>query len=124
MVDSAHSALRPRAVVIERISAVVSSMTFFSIVSGTSSPLPVTGDAAPMFVPGAIRATWPASVRNVPALAAWAPGGETHTITGNGASRMDITMRRVWSSAPPGVCSVMTTASAPSRCAFAIPSSR
>ena len=48
---------------------------------------------------------------NVPALAAWAPGGETHTIVGNGASRRLITMRRVWSSAPPGVFSVMTTAS-------------
>ena len=124
MVDSAHSAFRPRAVVIERISAVVSSMIFLLNVSGTSSPVLVTGDAAPMFVPGAISATWPASVMKVPALAAWAPGGETHTIVGNGASRRLITMRRVWSSAPPGVFSVMTTASAPSRCAFAIPSSR
>ena len=46
-----------------------------------------TGDAAPMFVPGAMQATWPASVMNVPALAAWPPGGATHTIVGNGASR-------------------------------------
>jgi hypothetical protein len=46
IVDSAHSALRPRAVVIERISAVVSSTTFFSNVVGTSPPVLVTGDAA------------------------------------------------------------------------------
>ena len=51
-----------------------------------SSPWPPTGVAAPMFVPGAIIATWLASVMNVPALAARAPDGVTHTIVGSGAS--------------------------------------
>ena len=42
-----------------------------------SPPDPLTGCAAPMFVVGAIAATWPARVMKVPADAARAPGGET-----------------------------------------------
>ena len=40
-----------------------------------------------MFVAGAMYARWAASVMNVPALAARAPEGATHTMTGSGASR-------------------------------------
>ena len=52
---------------------------------------------------------------NVPALAARAPDGETHTMTGSGASSIDDTIRWVASRLPPGVLSWMTTAAAPSR---------
>ena len=89
-----------------------------------SSPPPPTGVAAPMFVPGAISATCPASVMNVPALAARAPDGVTQTIVGSGASSSVETMRWVASRLPPGVFSSITTASAPSRSAWATPSLR
>ena len=48
-------------------------------------PDTLIGDAAPMLVPGAIAAMWPANVMNVPADAAQAPFGETNTITGTSA---------------------------------------
>ena len=52
-----------------------------------SSPPAMTGEAAPMFVPGAISAMLEASVMNVPALAARPPAGATQTIVGTSASR-------------------------------------
>ena len=51
--------------------------TFACIVSPISSPWPPTGLAAPMLLPGAIAATCPASVINVPALPACAALGAT-----------------------------------------------
>ena len=71
--------------------------TFWPSVPGMSSPDPETGDAAPMLVPDAMTATWPASVMNVPALAARAPDGATQTIVGSGGveqARHDL-LRRV-----------------------------
>ena len=47
-----------------------------------SVPSPLIGEAAPMVVPGAIRAMFPARVMNVPALAAKPPAGATQTMTG------------------------------------------
>ena len=123
-VSSAQSAFRPRVSAIERMLATASLRTFWPRSPSMSSPWPPTGVAAPMFVPGAITATWPASVMNVPALAARAPDGVTHTIVGSGASSSVDTMRWVASRLPPGVLSWMTTAVAPSRPAWATPSAR
>ncbi len=89
-----------------------------------SSPDPEIGEAAPMLVPDAITATCPASVMNVPALAARAPDGATQTITGSGASRTLDTIFWVASRLPPGVLSRITTAEAPSPAATAMPSAR
>ena len=89
-----------------------------------SSPEPEIGDAAPMFVPGAITATCAARVMNVPALAARAPDGATQTMVGSGASSRLDTIFCVASRLPPGVLSRMTTAERPSRAAAAIPSAR
>ena len=60
-----------------RTSAVMSSSTLRRSVGGKSSPVPETGDAAPMLVPGAIAAMLAATVTSVPAEAACAPRGET-----------------------------------------------
>ena len=64
------------------------SKIFLRSVSGMSSPLPLTGDAAPMIVAGAISAMLPDRVMNVPALAAMPPAGATQTMTGTPASRI------------------------------------
>ena len=67
-----------------------------------------------MLVPGAIAATWPASVMKVPAEAAHAPRGETNTITGHARvqDRLDDVLGR--RDRPPGVSSSITSAAAPS----------
>ena len=70
-----------------------------------SWPLESIGVAAPMFVPGAIVATWADIVMKVPALAARLPAGPTQTMTGTGELRIDLMISRVASSAPPGVSS-------------------
>ena len=116
-VEIAQSTFRPRASAIERMFAMASFFTFSPMVPVMSSPPEPTGDAAPMFVPGAMYARCEASVMNVPALAARPPLGATHTIVGSGASRSDETMRWVESSAPPGVLSLMITAGEPSSAA-------
>ena len=54
-----------------------SFVIFSSGVPPMSSPPEPTGLAAPITVPGAIAATWPAMVMNVPAEAAWPPDGDT-----------------------------------------------
>ena len=59
----------------------------------------------------------PASVMNVPALAAKPPAGATQTMIGTLASRSVPTMSFVEVRQPPGVLSLMTTAAAPSRSA-------
>jgi hypothetical protein len=82
----AQSTLRSRSSRMPRSRASVSCITFSPSAPSMSSPSPVIGVAAPMLVPGAISATWPAMVMNVPALAARAPGGATQTIVGSGAS--------------------------------------
>ena len=69
--------MRPRSDAMLRTSAVVSSSTLRRSVGGRSSPVPETGEAAPMFVPGAIAAMCAATVTSVPADAACAPLGET-----------------------------------------------
>ena len=46
-----------------------------------------------MFVAGAIAATAPAMVMNVPADAARAPDGATYVTTGSGALRNEVVMR-------------------------------
>ena len=101
-VPTAQSTGRPRSSAMAVMDAMASFMTLSPSVPSMSSPWPPTGVAAPMFVPGAIAATWPASVMNVPALAARPPAGATHTMTGRGASSSAWTMSRVASSEPPG----------------------
>jgi hypothetical protein len=87
------------------------------------SPPPArTGDAAPMFVPGAMTATCEASVMKVPALAARPPAGATQTIVGTLDSSRVPTMLYVASRPPPGVLRRMTTAEAPSSVARPTPS--
>ena len=88
-----------------------------------SPPLASTGCAAPMLVPGAIAATWPDMVMNVPADAAIAPLGATYTITGTFADWMRWTMCSIDDCRPPGVSSLMTTAFASVRSASSMPRS-
>jgi len=73
-----------------------------------------TGLAEPMFVPGAMAATWAARVMNAPALAARLPLGATNTITGTRAASCSLMMSRMDVSRPPGVSSMITRATAPS----------
>ena len=121
---TAQSTGRPRSSAIDVIWAIVSLRTLRPRSPSMSSPCPLIGVAAPTLVAGAIAARCAASVMNVPALAACAPEGPTHTMTGSGASNSAWTMSRVASSEPPGVSSWMTTAGAPSAAAFAMPSRR
>src|SRR6188474_3121453 len=111
------SALRatflPRASASDRAYAAVSDAAFLDIVSSTVSPLPETGCAAPMWVPGAIAATSDASVMMKPADAALPPDGPTKTTTGARDVIMRDTIARVDSSSPPGVRRTNTTMSAP-----------
>ena len=78
---TAHSLFRPRFSTMLSMKATVSFSTFlassFPPSLSTSLPPIDTGCAAPMFVPGAIAATWPESVMKTPAEPAWAPSGET-----------------------------------------------
>jgi len=53
-VETAQSTFRPRVSAIERMFAIASLRTFWPSVPGMSLPLESTGDAAPMFVPGAM----------------------------------------------------------------------
>src|SRR3954454_24270271 len=76
-VDTAQSALWPRAVAIERMLAIASLLTFSPSVPVRSWPPEPTGEAAPMFVPGAMYANAADIVMNVPALAARPPLGAT-----------------------------------------------
>ena len=106
------------------ILAIASFLTFSPSVPPMSVPSPLIGDAAPMLVPGAMRAMFAASVMNVPALAAKPPAGATQTMTGTLDSSSVPTMSFVAVSSPPGVLSLMTTAAAPSSSAWAIESAR
>ncbi len=84
-------------------------MTFFDITSSIW-PIPATGCAAPMLVPGAIAATSAATVMMKPAEAARAPDGPTNTATGVVQLSMLSTICRIELSRPPGV-SMRTTSS-------------
>ena len=84
-----------------------------AIISSTFSPLPATGWAAPMCVPGAIAATSAAIVIRKPADAAREPDGPTNTATGVFAAMIAVLMSRVESTRPPGVRRVMTSSAAP-----------
>jgi len=76
--SSAQRALRPRSSAMARARAAASFTTFASMTSSVSPPPPMpTGCAAPMFVPGAMAATFAARVMNMPADAARAPDGVT-----------------------------------------------
>ena len=90
--SSASFAFRPRPVAHVRASAATSEAIFFAIVSSSFSPLPSTGWAAPMCVPGAIAATSAAIVIRKPADAARLPDGPTKTATGVLADSMRETM--------------------------------
>ncbi len=75
--SSAHCAFRPRAFAIFVIWAAASFSALSRRSPWMSPPELSTGWAAPMFVAGAIAATAPAMVMNVPADAARAPDGAT-----------------------------------------------
>ena len=77
-----------------------------------------TGCAAPIDVPGAIAATWPAIVMKVPADPAQAPCGATYTITGTLALSIAWMMSLVAETRPPGVSSSRISATAPSSAAL------
>ena len=76
-VASKASTFRPRFSAIPRRSAAASSLALTCSVSPKSSPCPPTTAAAPISVTGAIAKIFAAAPINVPALAAWAPEGET-----------------------------------------------
>ncbi len=101
----AHSALRPRFCAMLSLNDAVKFSIFSPITPLTSWPPPATGWAAPMLVPGAIAATWAASVINTPAEPAPAPLGPTQTMTGTCAPSISLTIVRVEVSSPPGVSS-------------------
>ena len=101
---SIHSAFRPRSTASVRAKAAASFSTFLSI-SLSICPPTATGCAAPMFVAGAMAATWAAMVRKTPAEAARAPVGATYTMMGISELRMLWTMERMERSSPPGVFS-------------------
>ncbi len=119
---SASATSRPCRVASERIVAAASCSTFLPIVPSIVSPWPPTGWAAPVLVPGAITATSAAISRKNPAEAACEPLGATQTTTGIGEPSIDVKIRRVESSAPPGVLSSSTKATAPAFSASAIAS--
>jgi hypothetical protein len=80
----AHSTLRWRFFAIASMKDAIRFSAFWSAAegltspSGSGAPPPIpTGCAAPMLEPGAIAATWPASVMKVPAEPAQAPCGAT-----------------------------------------------
>ena len=74
-----------------------------------------------MVVEGAIPATWAAYTMNVPAEAARAPSGDTHTPTGMVECRMSLVIWRIEIICPPGVSSLMSTIAASRRRAWSIP---
>ena len=84
-------------------SPATSDVIFFAIVSSIFSPLPVTGWAAPIWVPGAMAATSAAMVMRKPADAARFPDGPTKTTTGTRDLMMALLISRVESTSPPGV---------------------
>src|SRR5215470_1261004 len=108
---SAQSTLCPRSVASVRAKAAASFSIFLPISFPVSPPM-ATGCAAPMFVAGAMAATWAASVMNTPAEAARAPVGATYTMTGISEFKMVWAMERMERSSPPGVLSRTTRACA------------
>ncbi len=117
---STSATLRFRCAASVRAYPATSDVIFFDIVSSTFSPLPETGCAAPMCVPGAIAAMSAAMVIRKPAEAARFPDGPTNTATGVFARMMALLMSRVESTRPPGVRSVITTSAAPAASAFSM----
>ena len=117
---SAHSTLRSRSFAIDSMKAIVNFSAFSCDTSRRSPsssrwpppPPALTGEAAPMLVPGAMAATWPAMVMKVPAEAAQAPRGDTNTTTGTRALRIAWMMSFVDESRPPGVSSSISRAAA------------
>lgn len=85
--------------------------------SGGASLVIATGCAAPPLVPRAIAATSAATRMNVPADAARAPAGPTHTATGTLEARIPSMISFIALSNPPGVFSSSTTSAAPARSA-------
>jgi hypothetical protein len=120
---AASVTFRFRASASVRAYAAASAAAFFAIVSSAFSPVPGTGCAAPICVPGAIATTSAASAMMKPADAARAPDGPTNTTMGVRAAIMRDTMARVESSSPPGVRSTSTRTVAPEVSARAIASS-
>ena len=98
----------------------MSEVAFFDITSSIFSPLPVTGCAAPICVPGAIAAMSAAMVIRNPAEAARLPDGPTKIATGVRAAMIALLMSRVESRSPPGVRNVNTIRRAPSASALAM----
>ncbi len=94
-------------------------MTFFDITSSIW-PIPDTGWAAPMFVPGAIAAMSAATVITKPAEAARAPDGPTKTATGVRQLSISSMIWRIELSRPPGVSIRITTSGACSASARSI----
>ena len=72
---------RCRWVASERAYAATSEAAFSAAVSSIASPVPETGCAAPIWVPGAIAAMSAAIVMRKPAEAARAPLGPTYTLS-------------------------------------------
>ena len=69
--------MRSRACAMLRMKALVSALILRERVDGMSPPSDLTGEAAPMVVPGAMTAKLAAAVMKVPADAARAPAGPT-----------------------------------------------
>ena len=111
--SSAHRALRPRANAIFCATATVSFSTFCRRSPLMSLPEESTGCAAPMFVAGAMAATCPAIVMNIPADTARAPAGETYVMTGTRELSKRPVIRNVECARPPGVSIWKATAAAP-----------
>ena len=107
---SAQSALRPCSSATPRAKATVSLVTLRPRAPSTSSPVAVTGVAAPIVVFGAIPATWPAMAMNVPADTASAPGGPTQVMTGTSERSMRPTISFIAPISPPGVSMRSSTA--------------
>src|SRR5258706_6287975 len=81
--------------------------------SSLAPPIPETGWAAPMLVPGAMAATSATTVMRKPAEAARAPEGPTKTATGTRELSIASMICRIDVSRPPGVSSLSTTRGAP-----------
>ncbi len=97
----ANSLLRPRSSARDSRRASAALPTF----SDRSLPSSAIGVAAPISVPGAMDSRCAEYPMYMPALAACAPDGPTHTMTGTVLSRMPVTIRSMDSPSPPGVSS-------------------
>ncbi len=120
---SAQSAFLPRSSATERIRDTASFTAFWTMGASSwgVSPLIATGWAAPTLVPRAIAATSAETRMNVPAEAARAPAGPTHTTTGTSEARIASMISFIAVSSPPGVSRTSTASDAPARLASRSP---